>query len=114
MMLKNYLLGFTLSLLLTLASFAIVWLYLETAAAPALSVAGAVVVLAILQLLVQMLFFLHLGGAWERWNVTALLFAVLIIVFVVGGSLWIMAHLEHNMHYGEKFIGEPSPYTQLD
>lgn len=114
MMLRNYTIGLVLSLLLTLASFGMVWLYLGAASIPALAVAAAVVTLAITQLLVQMVFFLHLGGEWRLWNVTALLFSALIIVFVVGGSLWIMAHLEHNMNHEEKFIGEPSPYTQRD
>lgn len=113
MMLKNYTIGFGLSLLLTLASFGVVWLYL-TGAVAALPVVVGVVALAVTQLLVQMVFFLHLGGSWERWNVTALLFAVMIIVFVVGGSLWIMTHLHHNMRPAEKFLGEPSPYSQLD
>jgi cytochrome o ubiquinol oxidase operon protein cyoD len=114
MMLKNYTIGFGLSLLLTLASFILVWLYSEGWPLPATAVAGAVVTLAVTQLLVQVVFFLHLGGSWERWNVVALLFSVLIIVFVVGGSLWIMAHLEHNMVHGNEWLNEPSPYTQHD
>ena len=114
MMLRNYATGLALSLFLTAASFGIVWLYLGGASFPATAVAAAVIALAISQLLVQMVFFLHLGGEWRLWNIIALLFSALIIVFVVGGSLWIMTHLEHNMDHGQKFMGEPSPYTQHD
>lgn len=53
---------------------------------------------AISQLLVQLIFFLHLGrGSNVRWNILVFLFATLVILIVVIGSLWIMNNLDYNM-----------------
>ncbi len=50
-----------------------------------------------LQALVQLVFFLHLGVEEKpHWNLISFLFAVLVMVLVVGGSLWIMASLNYN------------------
>jgi cytochrome o ubiquinol oxidase operon protein cyoD len=91
-----YIVGFVLSVVLTLvAYFTIVngWL----------SGRGAllfVAALAIVQLLVQLLFFLHLGEErGPRWNLMSFLFAGLVVIIVVVGSLWIMHNLNHNMGY---------------
>jgi cytochrome o ubiquinol oxidase operon protein cyoD len=43
-------------------------------------------------------FFLHLGRESKpRWNLNALLFAVLVVVIIVFGSLWIMHNLNYHM-----------------
>ncbi len=53
--------------------------------------------LAVTQLLVQLLFFLHLGRESKpRWNLIVLAFAVMVVVIVVFGSLWIMKNLQYN------------------
>ncbi|KHN90866.1 cytochrome o ubiquinol oxidase subunit IV [Pectobacterium actinidiae] len=50
------------------------------------------------QILVHLVYFLHLNtSSEERWNVVALVFAVLIIAIVVVGSIWIMMSAHHNM-----------------
>ena len=55
-------------------------------------------VLAIAQLGVHLVFFLHVTtGPDNTNNVLALAFGVLIVILVMGGSLWIMANLNHNM-----------------
>ncbi len=55
-------------------------------------------VLAIAQMGVHLVFFLHIStGADNTNNVLALAFGVLIVSLVVGGSLWIMMHLNANM-----------------
>jgi cytochrome o ubiquinol oxidase operon protein cyoD len=57
-----------------------------------------VIVLAIAQMGVHLVFFLHIGtGPDNTNNVLALAFGVLIVVLAVSGSLWIMAHLNANM-----------------
>jgi cytochrome o ubiquinol oxidase operon protein cyoD len=62
------------------------------------SIPVALVVLAIAQMGVHLVFFLHLtSGPDNTNNVMALAFGVLIVVLVIGGSLWIMDHLNHNM-----------------
>lgn len=86
--------GLFLSILLTATSFFIagtdlVW-------QPSIPVALAV--LAIAQMGVHLVFFLHITtGADNTNNVLALAFGLLIVFLVVGGSLWIMGHLDHNM-----------------
>ena len=63
---------------------------------PALPV--ALVVMAIAQMGVHLVFFLHITtGPDNTNNVLALAFGVLIVFLVVFGSIWIMAHLNHNM-----------------
>ncbi|HTO61296.1 MAG TPA: cytochrome o ubiquinol oxidase subunit IV [Bradyrhizobium sp.] len=92
--LLGYLTGLGLSLLLTAISFFIagtdlVW-------QPSIPV--ALVVLAIAQMGVHLVFFLHItSGPDNTNNVMALAFGLLIVFLVVGGSLWIMSHLNHNM-----------------
>ena len=84
---RGYLLGFALSLLLTLVSFGLVMdgIY-STSVTLALIVTAA-----LLQILVQMHFFLHLDhSSSQRWNVMVLIYTLIIIAFLVGGSLWIM------------------------
>jgi len=57
-----------------------------------------VVTLAVMQLIVQLIFFLHLGrGKESKWNLAAFLFMLMILVILVAGSLWIMYNLNYNM-----------------
>jgi cytochrome o ubiquinol oxidase operon protein cyoD len=91
---KSYLVGLGLSILLTVMSFFIsgttlVW-------GPSIPV--ALVVLAIAQMGVHLVFFLHITTAPDNVNnVLALAFGVLIVLLVLAGSLWIMAHLNYNI-----------------
>lgn len=89
-----YIVGFVLSIVLTLvAYFAIVNDWLSGTAA-LLFVAA----LAVLQLLVQLLFFLHMGQErGPRWNLMTFVYAGMVVVIVVIGSIWIMYNLDHNM-----------------
>jgi cytochrome o ubiquinol oxidase operon protein cyoD len=49
-------------------------------------------------LLVQLIFFLHLGrGSNVRWNILVLSFASLVVIIIVTGSLWIMNNLDYHM-----------------
>jgi cytochrome o ubiquinol oxidase subunit IV len=62
------------------------------------SIPVALVVLAIAQMGVHLVFFLHITtGPDNVNNVMALAFGVLIVLLLLTGSLWIMAHLNHNM-----------------
>jgi cytochrome o ubiquinol oxidase operon protein cyoD len=79
--------GFVISLLLTLASFGMVM----SGKFPTSIALAAIVTLAILQLIAQMHFFLHLDSSpSQRWNLMVLIYTLIIIVFVVTGTLWIM------------------------
>ena len=62
------------------------------------SIPVAIIVLAIAQMGVHLVFFLHITtGPDNTNNVMALAFGLLIVFLVIGGSLWIMANLNHNM-----------------
>ena len=90
----NYLVGLGLAVLLTAVSFfvagtTLVW-------QPSIPVALAV--LAIAQMGVHLVFFLHItSGPDNVNNIMALAFGVLIVLLLIGGSLWIMGHMNHNM-----------------
>lgn len=89
--LKTYVVGFALSLILTVLSFACV---MSGAVPPHLVVPG-IVVFCIAQLLVQLAFFLHMSAApGQRDNLSIGVFTLLIIAIIVVGSLWVM----HNMN----------------
>jgi cytochrome o ubiquinol oxidase operon protein cyoD len=61
-------------------------------------VIAVIVTLALIQLFIQLVFFLHLDrGSKPRWNLGILAFAILVVVIIVFGSLWIMANLNYNM-----------------
>lgn len=90
----GYLAGLGLALLLTAISFYVA----STDLVWQPSIPVALVVLAIAQMGVHLVFFLHITtGPDNTNNVLALAFGVLIVVLVIGGSLWIMANLNHNM-----------------
>lgn len=92
--LRIYVIGFFLSLMLTLISFALAGWHLMSM----LSLYFCLMLLAVIQLLVQVVCFLRLNaGAEGRWNLMAFLFTVLIVLVIVIGSLWIMFNLNYNM-----------------
>lgn len=98
--LKSYIIGFVLSLVLTLTAAGLVWEHVRSGHAvfshPFL--AGAIIVLAIVQLFVQLIFFMHLAGeSGPRWRLGALLSTAGIIAIIVVGAIWIMGHLNYNM-----------------
>jgi cytochrome o ubiquinol oxidase operon protein cyoD len=89
-----YLIGLGLATLLTVVSFFIA----RTTLVWQPSIPVALAVLAIAQMGVHLVFFLHITtGPDSVNNVLALAFGVLIVLLVITGSLWIMAHLNHNM-----------------
>jgi cytochrome o ubiquinol oxidase operon protein cyoD len=90
----GYLTGLGLAILLTATSFFVAGTNLVWEP----SIPVALVVLAIAQMGVHLVFFLHITtGADNANNVLALAFGMLIVILVIGGSLWIMANLSHNM-----------------
>jgi cytochrome o ubiquinol oxidase operon protein cyoD len=90
----TYAVGFALAAGLTIASFALAHGHWLTPA----SLVAALVVLAIAQMIVHLIFFLHITTApAQKTNILALLLTLLIISLVVIGSLWIMAQLNTHM-----------------
>jgi len=69
------------------------------------SIPVALAVLAIAQMGVHLVFFLHITtGPDNTNNVLALAFGVLIVFLVMAGSIWIMANLNHNMMPMDQFM----------
>ena len=93
--LDGYLIGFGLSVILTAIPFGLVMSgVLESKTATAF----AITILAIAQIVVHMVYFLHLDARSEAgWNMMALIFTAVILIIALTGSLWIMYHLQQNM-----------------
>jgi cytochrome o ubiquinol oxidase subunit IV len=90
----TYTAGLAFALLLTAASFIVSQTHLLWAP----GIPAGLAVLAIAQMGVHLVFFLHIGtGPDNTNNVLALAFGVLVVTLVVSGSLWIMANLNANM-----------------
>jgi cytochrome o ubiquinol oxidase operon protein cyoD len=89
-----YAIGLFLAVILTATSF---WAA-NTSLLWAPGVALGLAVLAIAQIGVHLVFFLHITtGSDNTNNVLALAFGMLIVILVIGGSLWIMTNLNANM-----------------
>jgi cytochrome o ubiquinol oxidase operon protein cyoD len=90
----GYLIGLALATGLTIVSFYLLKSHLVWAP----SIPVAIGVLAIAQMGVHLVFFLHITtGPDNTNNIMALAFGVLIVMLIMVGSLWIMSHLNHNM-----------------
>ena len=91
---RSYVVGLALASLLTVTSFyvsrtSLVW-------SPSIPVALSV--LAVAQMGIHLVFFLHISsGPDSTNNVMALAFGILIVFLLIAGSLWIMSHLNSNM-----------------
>ena len=91
---RGYAVGLGLAVILTVASFAAAGSGLIYG--PGIPV--ALIALAVAQMGVHLVFFLHVtSGPDNTNNVFALAFGVLIVALVMIGSLWIMAHLHNNL-----------------
>jgi cytochrome o ubiquinol oxidase operon protein cyoD len=91
---RGYLVGLVLATLLTAASFWAAGTHLIYA--PGVWIALSV--LAVAQMGIHLVFFLHItSGPDNTNNILALAFGILIVLLVVAGSLWIMTHLNRNM-----------------
>lgn len=87
---KTYITGFVLSIIITVIAFFLVgfkvfpptWLYITVA------------IVALIQLYVQLVFFLHLStDSKARWNMISFIFSLIIVLILVIGTLWIMFNL---------------------
>jgi cytochrome o ubiquinol oxidase operon protein cyoD len=92
---KGYLIGFLLSVVLTAIPF---WLVmakvLPTSGLTALVVLG----FATVQIVVHMIYFLHMNTRVEGgWSLLALLFTGVLVLIMLSGSIWVMYHLNTNM-----------------
>jgi cytochrome o ubiquinol oxidase subunit IV len=92
---QGYLIGFVLSVLLTALPF---WLVMGKVLPGPVWTSAAVLLLAAVQVVVHMVYFLHMNAKVEQgWSLLALIFTVVLIVIMLAGSVWVMHHLNTNM-----------------
>ena len=91
---KGYLIGFVRAVILTAIPVKMVM----DGGYSHQTVLVTVMALAVVQIVVHLIYFLHLdGSSAQRWNVMAFLFTLLILAIVVVGSLWVMHNMNANM-----------------
>ena len=93
--LKEYLTGFILSVILTAIPF---YLLMGDVSWSKQTIALTVVVFAAVQMVVHMVYFLHMTPKSEDgWTLTSLVFTLILVVITLAGSLWVMYHMDTNM-----------------
>lgn len=92
--LRGYATGFFAAVFLTALPF---WFVMGKTFTPG-ATAAVILAFAAVQIVVHMIYFLHMSPKSEGgWNLLALLFTVMLVVIALSGSLWVMYHLNHNM-----------------
>ncbi|MDQ0456419.1 cytochrome o ubiquinol oxidase subunit IV [Rhizobium paknamense] len=92
---KSYMIGFVLSVILTAIPF---WLVMSGAIDNKALTAALVMGIGAVQIVVHMIYFLHMNTKSEGgWTMMALIFTIIIVVIALAGSLWVMHHLNTNM-----------------
>ena len=92
---RGYITGFLLSVILTAIPF---WLVMTETLASTSATAVAIFACALVQIVVHVVYFLHLNTRSEGgWTLIAFIFTVVIVGITIGGSIWVMYHLNTNM-----------------
>ncbi len=103
--LRSYLIGFGLSVVLTAIPF---WLVMSGVLDSSQATALTIMVFAAAQIVVHMIFFLHMSSRSENgWTMMALIFTLVIVVITLSGSLWVLYHLNVNMMPGHAMSQMP-------
>lgn len=92
---RSYVTGFILAIILTMIPFYMVM----HGGFSTVSLVAVIFGAAIIQILVHLHYFLHLSLKYEqRWDIFTFIFTALIVLILVGGSVWIMLSLHHLLH----------------
>ena len=92
---KGYMTGFVLSVILTAIPF---WIVMAKVFDKSSTTALVVLAFAVVQIVVHMIYFLHMNTKAEGgWSMLALVFTLVLVVITLSGSIWVMYHLNHNM-----------------
>jgi cytochrome o ubiquinol oxidase operon protein cyoD len=92
---KGYVTGFVLAAILTAIPF---WLVMTDALGDKQTTGLVIMALAVVQIIVHMVYFLHMNTKSEGgWNFLALVFTLTLVVITLTGSIWVMYHLNSNM-----------------
>ena len=103
--LRGYLTGFGLSVILTAIPF---WLVMSDALGNKQVTAFLIMAFAAVQIIVHVIYFLHMDTRSEEgWNMMALIFTLIMVVIALTGSLWVMYHLNTNMMPGHDMSQMP-------
>jgi cytochrome o ubiquinol oxidase operon protein cyoD len=94
-LLRSYLIGFGLSVVLTAIPF---WLVMGDVLSSKPATAITITVFAAMQIVVHMIYFLHMNARSEEgWTMMALIFTIIMVFIALSGTLWVMYHLNTNM-----------------
>lgn len=92
--LSEYMTGFVLSVILTAIPF---WLVMGDVLESAGLTIFIVIALGAIQMIVHMVYFLHMNSKSEEgWLLLSMAFTIMLVVITIAGSLWIMLHLHDN------------------
>jgi len=92
---KGYMTGFVLAVILTAIPF---WLVMAKVFDKPNTTALVILAFAVVQIVVHMVYFLHMDAKSEGgWNMLALIFTLVVVVITLAGSLWVMYHMNTNM-----------------
>ncbi|MDP9990151.1 cytochrome o ubiquinol oxidase operon protein cyoD [Variovorax boronicumulans] len=92
---KGYMTGFVLAVILTAIPF---WLVMGKVFANTNTTSLIILGFAAVQIVVHMIYFLHMDAKSESgWNMLALIFTIVLVVITLAGSLWVMYHMNTNM-----------------
>ena len=92
---KGYVIGFLLSVVLTAIPF---WLVMGKVLPSSSLTAFVILGFAAVQIVVHMIYFLHMNAKIEGgWSMLALIFTIVLVVIMLAGSIWVMFHLNENM-----------------
>ena len=91
----DYLTGFGLAAVLTAIPF---WIVMGDVFRSPRIAALVILIFAFVQIVVHMVYFLHMNSKSEGgWTIMALIFTSVLVVITLTGSLWVMQHLDANM-----------------
>ena len=92
---RGYMTGFVLSVILTAIPF---WLVMGNVLDDTLRTSIVIMALAAVQIVVHMIYFLHMNTKSEGgWTFIALAFTLTLVVVTLAGSIWVMFHMDQNM-----------------
>jgi cytochrome o ubiquinol oxidase subunit IV len=92
---RGYITGFVLSVVLTAIPF---WLVMGDILNDTLKTSIVIMAMAAVQIVVHMIYFLHMNTKSEGgWTFLALAFTLTLVVITLAGSIWVMYHMDQNM-----------------
>ena len=91
---RDYVIGFLLSVVLTAIPF---WMVMS-GALPKAATGFIIMGFAVVQIVVHMVYFLHMNGKVEGgWTLLSTIFTVVFVAIAISGTLWVMFHMNANM-----------------